>query len=383
MTSITEERAKGVRSRLGVFMAAALLILAGLSLPARPYMASAESMQNDQGEAYRQVNLVSDQPGVALLQDTDLVNAWGMAFSATSPFWISDNGTGKATLYSVKYDSQGLVSVVKLGLTVGIPGEGVPTGQVFQSSTGFNGDRFIFAGEDGTISGWRGALGSAAEILTSLTGAVYKGIELSSRNGAPVLLAANFSNGTVDVYDETLSLVGQFSDPDAPKQYAPFNVHALAGKVFVTFAKQDAAKHDDVAGRGHGLIDVFDPDTGAFQRFATGSDAGGRLRQIDSPWGMALAPVTFGDRGGRILVGNFGSGTIMAFDMNGKFRGFLDDENGERIVIDGLWALAFGNGGSAGIPDFLYFTAGPNGESNGLFGSLEPVPESSPARPHH
>src|SRR6185436_6490454 len=156
--------------------------------------------------SYQQINLVSDQFGVALVQDTNLVNAWGVSFSPTSPFWVSDNGTGKATLYSVTNDASGSPQVTKLGLEVSIPGEGNPTGQVFNNTTNFHGDSFIFVSEDGTISGWRNALGTSAEILATRPGAVYKGVTLASTKGATVLLAANFSEGTVDAYDGNLSL---------------------------------------------------------------------------------------------------------------------------------------------------------------------------------
>ena len=330
-------------------------------------------------EQYQQLNLVSDLPEVAMLQDMDLVNAWGMSFSPTSPFWISDNGAGVSTLYAVTYDAMGMVSVVKFPpppmgpLIVTIPGDGTPTGQLFNSLAGFNGDVFIFASEDGTISGWHG--GTAAETLVMGSDAnVYKGITPAIGTSGSVLLAANFRNGTIDAYDSALGLVGQFFDPQAPMGYAPFNVENIAGTVFVTFAKQDDLKHDDVAGAGNGFIDTFDPQTGMFTRFATGSDAGGHLHQINSPWGMALAPSTFGKHAGDLLVGNFGSGTIMSFDpMTGEFGGLLQSTKDGPVTIDGLWALAFGNGGKAGRPQTLYFTAGPDGESHGLFGSLDPV----------
>jgi uncharacterized protein (TIGR03118 family) len=328
---------------------------------------------NDKVLGYRQINLVSDQPGVALLQDTNLVNAWGVSFSSSSPFWVSDNGAGKATLYAVTNDASGFPQVSKLGLEVSIPGEGNPTGQVFNDTTNFHGDLFIFVSEDGTISGWRGALGTSAEILATRPTAVYKGVTLVSAPGGPVLLAANFSEGTVDAYDGNANLIGQLSDSHAPAGYAPFNVQSIEGLIFVTFAKQDADKEDDVAGPGHGLIDVLDLQTQRFHRFVTGSDAGGRLRAIDSPWGVALAPRTFGKHADVLLVGNFGSGTIMAFDEHGHFEGFLERRPGKPVVIEGLWALTFGNGGRAGVPGTLYFTAGPDDESHGLFGSLEPV----------
>ena len=322
---------------------------------------------------YRQVNLVSDRPGVALLQDTNLVNAWGISFSPTSPFWVSATETGRSVLYAVTNDAFGIAHVAKQGLEVTIPGEGNVTGQLFNNTPGFNGDLFIFVSEDGTISGWRGALGTAAEILATRPTAVYKGVTLATTTQGPVLLAANFSEGTIDAYGTNLAPLRRFSDPHAPAGYAPFNVQSIEGHIFVTFAKQDAGKEDDVAGRGHGLIDVFNPETGTFHRFATGSDAGGRLHEINSPWGVTLAPSTFGRHANELLVGNFGSGTIMAFEADGEFRGLLKSIDGGPVAIEGLWALRFGNGGRAGVPGTLYFSAGPEEETHGLFGSLEPV----------
>src|ERR1051325_2812398 len=340
--------------RLSSFVLASIVILACASSPA-----------DDGGDRHRattrylQVNLVSDLPGVAALQDTNLVNAWGVSFSSSSPFWVSANGTGLSTLYTVTNDALGQAHVFKSTLEVKIPGAGNVTGQVFNESAGFHGDLFLFVSEDGTISGWRPALGTAAEVLTTRPTAVYKGVTLASTLSGLVLLAANFSEGTVDAYDTNLVLLGRFSDPRAPAGYAPFNVQLAAGHVFVTFAKQDADKEDDVPGPGHGLIDVFNLQTGRFHRFVTGSDAGGRLHDISSPWGVALAPRSFGRQGDRLLVGNFGSGTIMAFDADGDFLGLLRKLDGAAFVIHGLWALAFGNGGKAGVPGTLYFTAGP------------------------
>ncbi len=328
----------------------------------------------DRANHYRQTNLVSDQPGVAMLQDTNLVNAWGISFSPTSPFWISDNGSGLATLYIVTNDSSGMVHVVKRSLEVTIPGDGTPTGQLFNGTGAFNGDLFIFASEDGTISGWRPALGTAAETLVSRATAVYKGITLAEKAGSPVLLVANFREARLDEYDVNLKLK-QFMDPNAPAGYAPFNVREISGMVFVTYAKQDAAKHDDVAGPGNGLIDIFDPETETFQRLATGTDAGGNLHFINSPWGLTVSPASFGKHGDQLLVGNFGSGTIMSFDAHGKFQGLLKGTKGGAVVIDGLWGLTFGNGAAAGNTDTLFFTAGPDGENHGLFGALTPVGE--------
>jgi uncharacterized protein (TIGR03118 family) len=319
---------------------------------------------------YVQSNLVSDLPGVAQLQDTNLVNSWGIAFGPT-PFWISDNGSGKATIYIVTNDASGQEVVVKNPLEVTIPGEGNPTGQVFNNTGGFHGDLFLFVSEDGTVSGWRGALGNAAEVLTNRAGVVYKGATLATLGGSAVLLAANFSEAAVDVYDTNANLIGQIIDSNAPAGFAPFNVQNIGGMVFITFAVQDDAKHDDVKGRGHGLIDVLDTQSGQLHRFATGSAAGGDLHAINSPWGVALAPDSFGKHGGDLLVGNFGSGTIMTFDASGDFQGLLKGEHGH-LAIPGLWALTFGNGGRAGDADTLFFTAGPDDESHGLFGGIKP-----------
>lgn len=358
-------------------LTAAMITLAGTTVLAKPGP-PAPKPGLPATDDYTRTNLVSDEPGMALLTDTNLVNAWGISFSSSSPFWVSDNGSGLATVYSVTYDTNGVVSVVKAGLQVTIPGDGTPTGQAFNTTTRFHTNVFLFVSEDGTISGWRPALGMTAEVLVpGISNNVYKGMTLTTNGSGPVLLAANFRNGTVDEYDGDLNLLGQFADNRAPAGYAPFNVQSLEGIVYVTFAKQDAAKHDDVAGRGHGLIDVFNPSTGKFRRFATGSAAWGFLPEINSPWGLAIAPSTFGRHADQLLVGNFGSGTIMAFEANGDFKGLLEDANTRErpMVIDGLWGLAFGNGGKAGRPSTLYFSAGPDGESHGLFGAIDPAPE--------
>jgi uncharacterized protein (TIGR03118 family) len=225
-------------------------------------------------------------------------------------------------------------------------------------------------------------LGTTAETLTNKAGAVYKGVALASTANGPVLLAANFSEGTIDVYGTNSALIAQYRDSAAPSDYAPFNVQTLDGMVFVTFAKQDAEKMDEVAGPGNGLIDVFDPNTGTFHRFATGTDAGGNLDEINAPWGLAIAPSTFGQHADQLLVGNFGDGTIMTFDANGDFEGFLHAAHGGIVRIDGLWALTFGNGAKAGSPNTLFFTAGPDDESHGLFGELVPTTRTH-GRRHH
>jgi uncharacterized protein (TIGR03118 family) len=327
-------------------------------------------------EHYQQDNLVSDLPGSAQLQDTNLANAWGITFSGTGPFWVANNVTGKATLYAVTNDASGAEFVTKQALEVTIPGAGRPTGVISNNKGGFNGDVFLFASLDGRISGWRGALGTTAETLATRPTAIYTGLALATNSNGSLLLAANFAEGTLDAYGTNASLVAQFADANAPAGYAPFNVQTINGAVFVTFAKRDAATHDDAPGVGHGLIDVLDPQTAVFHRFATGSDAGGRLREINSPWGVALAPLSFGTHGGDLLVGNLGSGTVMTFGPDGEFHGLLKGIHQGPVVIEGLWGLSFGNGGRAGSTDTLFFTAGPEDESHGLLGSLKPANES-------
>jgi uncharacterized protein (TIGR03118 family) len=350
-----------------------LLVLAALWTTVSTTARAHDDDHRERSSFYRQINLVSDQRGVAMLQDTNVINAWGMSFAPTGPFWVNNNGTGRATLYVITNDSTGFPRVAKQSLEVRIPGAGNPTGQVFNETTNFHGDAFLFVSKDGVISGWRGALGTSAEILAVNPRAVYTGVTLASVSGVPFLLAANFSEGTVDVYAGDMDLIGQLSDPHAPAGYAPFNVQSVGGTLFVTFARQDADETDEAAGRGRGLIDVLDLPTQTFHRFVTGSDAGGHLRAIDSPWGVAVAPDTFGQHADRLLVGNFGSGTIMAFDEHGQFEGLLKDRSEKPLVIPGLWALRFGSGVKAGVPETLYFTAGPDDERHGLVGSLEPA----------
>jgi uncharacterized protein (TIGR03118 family) len=354
---------------------AALAMLIGMSALARDDKPNAT-------DDYLQTNLVSDQPGVALLQDTDLVNAWGMSFGATSPFWISDNGSGLVTLYKVTYDTSGMVAVAKQGLKVTIPGDGTPTGQANGS---FHGESFLFVSEDGTISGWHNGITTADVLVPASDANVYKGMTLATTGSGTVLLAANFRHGSIDEYDSSLNL-HQFMDPKAPAGYAPFNVLSLQGIVYVTFAKQDATKHDDVAGPGNGLIDVYEPTTHVFTRLATGKDAGGKLKEINSPWGLAVAPSTFGKHADQLLVGNFGSGTIMAFeaDSDFDFKGLLEDANNKEkpLVIDGLWGLMFGNDGNGGRSSTLYFTAGPDSEGHGLFGAIDPAQDMPHGHDH-
>jgi uncharacterized protein (TIGR03118 family) len=310
--------------------------------------------------------LASDVPGLAQSTDPDLVNAWGMASNSLSPFWLGANGTGKSVLYTG--------AGTKLGLVVSIPGDGSVTGVTFSNVAGsFNSDIFLFASEDGTVSGWRGALGTNAETLVSADPAnVYKGIAQVNISGNAYAYLANFRAGTIDVLKGNAGapdLAGNFTDPNLPAGYAPFDVQTLGGILYVTYAVQDGAKHDDVAGPGHGIVDTFNLDGTFRQRLVSPGGA------LDSPWGLALAPAGFGDVGGDLLVGNFGNGMINAFNpVTGTLVETLITGTNP-IVIDGLWGLRFGNGGGAGLTSTLYFTAGPDGESHGLFGDLVSTPE--------
>jgi uncharacterized protein (TIGR03118 family) len=330
--------------------------------------ASAQQAQAD-GNSFTQTNLVSDIPGMAKTTDPNLVNPWGVSFNPVSPFWVSDNGTGLATLYD------GAGDIIPLVVTVPPPGGAAPTGQVFNSSSSFNGDLFIFATEGGTITGWRGALGTTAETLFPGTGGVYKGLAIATTPNGTYLYATDFHNNSINVVPGTgaPSLSGTFTDPTLPAGYAPFNIQNIGGKLYVTYAVQDAAKHDDVPGPGHGIVDVFDLQGNLLQRLISNGP-------LNSPWGMAIAPAGFGNFGNDLLVGNLRDGTINAFDpTTGSFLGQLDGANGMPLINLGLWDLTFGNGGNGGSKSDLYFTAGIPGdgmvEDHGLFGSIVPTPE--------
>jgi uncharacterized protein (TIGR03118 family) len=370
-----------------------------------------------------QTNLVSDLPGVAQHMDPNLVNPWGIAESPStpsrpgSPFWVSDNNAGVSTLYNSTGVPQTLV------VSIPAPGDplgasGTPTGTVFNIDlagggfmvSGFNAQGvatsapavFLFATEDGTIVGWNpgvnpkgfdpnkaGTYGIIAvdnsSNPTADNGAVYKGLTIASSStpifasdpsSTTVIYAANFRSGQIEVYDPNFTAIklpkGAFNDPNLPKGYAPFDVQVLGGKVYVTYALQDADKHDDVAGKGHGFVDVFNLDgtpglPHGKERLVTRGD-------LNSPWGLAIAPASFGSFGGDLLVGNFGNGRINVYDpTTGKDLGFLKDPDGEPIQIDGLWALKVGNDGNGGNSNTVYFTAGLDHEHHGLFGSLAPV----------
>ena len=339
--------------------------------------------------SFVQHNLVSDIPGVADQTDPNLVNPWGISSSAASPLWISNNHSGTTTVYN----GSGQPFPATNPLLVRIPTSSTedpvsaPTGQVFNSTTAFvlSGGQpatFLFAGEDGTISGWNGPAGPNAIIMVdnSASGAVYKGMALGANSLGPLLFAANFNAGAIDVFDGNFSQVtlsGLFTDPDLPPGFAPFNIQNLGGRLYVTYALQDDAKEDDVSGPGNGFVDVFDFDGNLIQRLVSNGN-------LNSPWGLALAPSQFGDFSNSLLVGNFGDGTVNAYDPgSGAYLGTLQDATGAAIVIPGLWGLLFGNGGNGGDANTLYFTAGIPGadniEDHGLFGSIAVNSTSTPA----
>jgi uncharacterized protein (TIGR03118 family) len=342
--------------------------------------------------------------------DANLVNPWGIATSTSSPFWVSDNNSGLATLYNSNGVPQALVVSIPLpGAPLG--NGGAPTGTVFNTAQSLNAfpisgvDKngkptmapavFLFATEDGTILGWNPAVHPVGDPnLTSTSthaiiavdrstvgaGAVYKGLAIATDSlGVTRLYATNFRAGTVEVFNTNFTLItppGGFTDPKLPQGYAPFDIFpigsatlpATAATLVVTYAMQDAAKHDDVAGESHGIVNTFDLGGQSFQRLI-------QHGQLNSPWGVAVAPKSFGALAGALLIGNFGNGHIDAYNPNtGVFIDKVRDPHGQVIVIDGLWSLRVGNGGNGGDVNTIYFTAGPNGEQDGLFGTITPSP---------
>jgi uncharacterized protein (TIGR03118 family) len=350
---------------LAVGASAALAVL-----PATPGLAAAKA-----ATPYTQTNLVSDIPGVARITDPSLVNPWGVSEFPKGPLWVSDNGADVSTLYTGAISGSPLTPVP---LVVKIPG-GAPTGQVFNGTTGFvvhHGKQsgaalFIFASENGVISGWNpavGAVGKAtsthAQRAVTVRNAVYKGLAIAGSR----LFAANFHSGRVDVFNSKFHRVrsaGAFRDRQVPHGYAPFNITKIGGHLYVSYAKQDPQRHDDVAGPGHGFIDVYSTGGKLLHRLV-------RRGALNSPWGMVIAPSSFGTFSNDLLVANFGSGALNAFDpATGKFLGPLKNADGNPIVVSGLWGLIRGDG-AAGTPQTVFFTAGLAGESHGLLGTITP-----------
>jgi uncharacterized protein (TIGR03118 family) len=349
-----------------------------LLVPALGVLALCLASQNltAQPNTFKETDLVSDIPGRAATTDPSLVNPWGISTSPTSPFWVSDNGTGLSTLYNTAGAKQGLV--VTIPPPAGSTDTSAPTGTVFNpTATSFGGAHFIFATEGGTIDAWSSGTSAVAKVDNSGSGAEYKGLAIGNNGSGNYLYATNFTTGNIDVFNSSFaptSLSGSFVDPTIPAGYRPFNVQNLGGALYVTYAMRDPVTGDDVGGPGHGFVDVFDLNGNLLRRVAS-------MGPLDSPWGLALAPTGFGPFAGDLLVGNFGDGMINVFDpMSGLFIDSLRDPDGHPIVIEGLWGLIDGNGGSGGAADSVYFAAGIAGdgavEDHGLFGRLSAVPDT-------
>jgi len=334
----------------------ALALVLGAALVAVSPLTAAER------NAYTVTSLVSDQQGVATHTDGNLVNAWGLTAGPTTPWWVSDNGTNKSTLYGGDGAPRALVVTVAGG----------PTGTVFNSTSAFllpTGGKalFLFDGEDGVVRGWNGAQGTTAIVVKdrSDVGAIYKGLSIADTAAGPRLYAADFHNTRVDVFNGSFGLVPNsgFVDPGLPAGYAPFNVQTIGDRVFVAYAKQDEDAHDEIAGQGRGFVDAYDTQGNLLDRVA-------QHGQLNAPWGLALAPASFGRFGGDLLVGNFGDGNINAYDpRTGSFKGKLMNRDANVIDINGLWALRFGNG-VIGTPQTLLFSAGIGDEDHGLLGEI-------------
>jgi len=322
--------------------------------------------------------------------DANLQNPWGIAVGPGLPFWIADNNSNLATLYSGAGDieTQEVTGSASTGVTIPASAAGVqanPTGQVYNGSGSFlittsKGQEtalFLFAGEGGTIAGWAMDSGSTAVtayddgVKNGTSHAVYKGLALGTVNGATFLYATDLHNNKVDVFDTNFNLPadmqGKFVDPNIPAGFVPFGIVAISGQLYVTYAMQDAAKHDETTGAGLGYVDVFDFSGNFVSRFASGG-------ALNAPWGIAVAPAGFGSIAGDVLIGNFGDGKINIFTPNGTqpatSAGSLTGSDGQALSFPGLWSLVFGNGDSDKPSTTLFYTAGFADQTDGVFGSI-------------
>jgi uncharacterized protein (TIGR03118 family) len=358
---------------LGSAALAFLLSTAGRDSTALAY--DTEGYGND-ATAFVQTNLDSNVAGNAAFPDANLTNAWGLAFAPGGAFWVNANHSGTSNLFN------GDGTVAPLVVIVPSPSgaTSAPTGILANSTSGFlmPGTKFaaaiIFDTEDGTLAAWSPSVDATHAIIAvdnSANGAVYKGLAFGSNAAGNHIYATNFRAGTIDTFDTHFAPVvtgGRFIDSQIRHGYAPFGIQNIDGDLWVTYAKQDSDKRDDVAGDGNGLVDVFDTDGHLLRRFSQGGS-------LNSPWGLARAPYGFGQFSGDILIGNQGDGRINAYDSRGNFMGSLRRPNGEPVRINRLWGLEFG-GGAGSAPEQLFFTAGPNNENNGVFGLLEASPPS-------
>jgi uncharacterized protein (TIGR03118 family) len=368
--------------RLRSFTTAMLAIAVPAALAVAVAAPAASARTHGPDNEFRQTNLVSDLTTVgAQIVDPNLKNPWGLAFGPTTPLWVADNGTSVATLYGV---SPGGATATQVPLVVTLPPmDSSPTGQVFNPTDGFKIKStagkapalFIFSSEGGQIIAWSPVADppvngkSTAQVKFSSRSAVFKGLTIASTRFGTFLYATDFHNGRVDVFNSRFHLVhlpGAFRDRHLPQGYAPFGIRAINGLIYVTYAKQDADRHDDVAGSGHGFIDVFTPSGFMLERLVSRG-------ALNSPWGLEVAPRGFGPFSGKLLVGNFGNGRIHAYSLfSGRFDGTLRTEHHKPITIDGLWALQVGTATTGGTGTLL-FSAGLNGEADGLVGALNPA----------
>ncbi len=354
-----------------------------------------------------QTPLVSDIPGLAPNTNPNLVNPWGFTETSAGQFRVAANGSGRGILFDAQGNKVG--ADIKIPPPAGSPPKttSTPNGVVANTTSDFvitvkgrsAPATLLFSTEDGTIAGWNPALSRTRAVIAadqSGNGAVYKLLAMGQAGGANYLYATNFHNGTVDVFDSHFALhtffAGQFTDPNAPAGFAPFGVKNVDGILFATYAKQDAAKHDDVAGPGNGFIDEFNTSGHFLGRFASGTAAGGTLTALNSPIGATIAPAGFGNFGGDLLIGNFGDSHVSAFDLStGEFRGQLTDTSGQPLVLDagitgadgntkGLWGIGFGNGQGGAGTQTLFFADGPNDESDGVFGMVNMAPAGANPR---
>jgi len=335
---------------------------------------SASTLAN--AASYKAAFLTSDQTGTAPNIDTHLINPWGISFSSTGDFWVSDNNSGVSTLYNSTGVPNALV--VTIPSAAGGTTLGTPTGTVFNGTTGFtvtSGTKsgpasFLFDSEDGVITGWNPSVNPTVAIIAvnnSSSSAVYKAMELANNGTANFLYVCNFFSAKVEVYDQNFKLTtlsGSFTDPTLPHGFAPHNIRNINGQLFVAYAKQNATKTDAVTGPGLGVVDVFDLNGNFVKRFAVKG-------KLNAPWGLALATANFGTFSNDILVGNLGDGTVNAFNpTTGAFVGTLSNAANKPLKFPGLWGLMFGNGGMGGLKDTLYFTSGPSAYAHGRFGSI-------------
>jgi uncharacterized protein (TIGR03118 family) len=353
------------------------LLFSSFVLVMFPILASAQH--------YQQTNLVSDIAGMAPVHDPNLQNPWGITRSSGSPWWVANNNSGTSTLYDgsgniIPINGNGVVIVPPPASTPGA--KSAPTGIVYNgSTTDFllkNGKsaHFIFSTEDGTISAWAGGVTAELKVDNSNNGqgAVYKGATSGESNGHKFLYVTNFRSGRVEVYDTTFKRAhfGEDAfqageDENIPSGFAPFNIQNIGGSLFVTYAKQDSFKHDPVGGDGLGYVEIFTPEGKHIGHLEHGD-------WLNAPWGVVWTTRDFGEFSNAILVGNFRSGWIAAYNgFTHKFIGFVKNPDNSLMFIDGLWSLTFGNDGSAGLANTLYFTAGINNEFDGLFGTIAPT----------